>query len=135
MESIDSNSIDSIVAVSVIEHVYNINACFDEIKRVLKPDGTVLITVPFGFPLHDNIDYYRLSPDFFFECFKDCKKVEIIKFGGLFSVIINSLQRPSGKLSKRYLIFKLVGFFIGLIGLKLDRNDGYPLGLGVIIEK
>ena len=33
----------------------------NEIYRVLKPDGILILTAPFSFPVHDKKDYWRFS--------------------------------------------------------------------------
>lgn len=46
VNSLDSNSIGSVISVSVLEHTTNLSKCIQEIYRVLKEDGTFFITVP-----------------------------------------------------------------------------------------
>lgn len=41
-----SNIFDAVIACDVLEHLDSVVAIMDEIHRVLKPDGTVLIRVP-----------------------------------------------------------------------------------------
>lgn len=40
------NSFDVVVCAEVIEHIYDIDHCLTEIKRVLKPGGKAIITTP-----------------------------------------------------------------------------------------
>jgi len=53
------NSVDSLVSVFALEHVYNFEAVFSEQLRVLKPGGRLLLVVPFLY-------YYHAAPDDFF---------------------------------------------------------------------
>ena len=131
----ENNSIDSIVCVSVLEHIYEIKKAIIEIERVLKPGGNLLITTPFLFPYHDNVDYYRFSKDFYLNCFTSIKLKNITKLGGAFSTIVNILQRPCGKLSLRYTVYKTIGFIIALFGIFIDTSDNYPIGYAVYGEK
>jgi SAM-dependent methyltransferase len=56
-------SIDTLLALEVLEHVPDPNLLLAEFARVLKPDGTLLLTVPFLAPLHQMpFDYYRYTP-------------------------------------------------------------------------
>lgn len=56
------NSFDIVLCLSVIEHVYEYQDVIDEIHRVLKLNGELLISVPFFFPLHDEPnDFWRMS--------------------------------------------------------------------------
>ena len=57
-----SASFDTVVALEVLEHVRNPDACLAEIDRVLRPDGRVLLTVPFVAPLHQ-LPWTRLALD------------------------------------------------------------------------
>lgn len=46
-------SFDSIFSSEVFEHVFNLSEIVDELKRVLKPGGHMLITVPFVWDEHE----------------------------------------------------------------------------------
>jgi SAM-dependent methyltransferase len=46
-------SFDSVICFEVLEHVFNINEVISEIKRVLKPGGYLLISVPFAWDEHE----------------------------------------------------------------------------------
>ena len=53
-------SIDSILLLDVIEHLPNPEQCINEIYRVLKPEGKLLLRVPFMYPIHDApLDFHR----------------------------------------------------------------------------
>ena len=47
------NSFDSVFCSEVFEHVFNLDEIITEIKRVLKPNGSMLITVPFSWNEHE----------------------------------------------------------------------------------
>lgn len=53
------NSVDALVSVFALEHLYDFNAVFEEQQRVLKPGGRLLLVVPFLY-------YYHAAPDDFF---------------------------------------------------------------------
>jgi SAM-dependent methyltransferase len=58
----DDFSFDSVICNQVFEHVFNPDEFLDEIKRVLKPGGSVLLTVPFVWDEHEQpYDYGRYS--------------------------------------------------------------------------
>ena len=53
---------DSVLSNQVFEHVFNPDLFLSEINRVLKPDGHLLITVPFVWDEHEQpFDYARYS--------------------------------------------------------------------------
>lgn len=43
----NDNTFDKIICLHTIEHVLRVKRAFEEIARVLKPDGSVLLTYPF----------------------------------------------------------------------------------------
>jgi SAM-dependent methyltransferase len=47
------NTFDAVVSFEVVEHVFNIEEMLSEIKRVLKANGTLLLTVPFAWDEHE----------------------------------------------------------------------------------
>jgi SAM-dependent methyltransferase len=56
-------SFDTVLSTEVLEHVMVPGAVVREMARVLRPDGRLLITVPFLQPLHElPSDYYRYTP-------------------------------------------------------------------------
>jgi SAM-dependent methyltransferase len=56
-------SVDSALATEVLEHCPDPARVLAEIRRVLKPGGVLLVTVPFLWPLHDvPYDEYRYTP-------------------------------------------------------------------------
>ena len=56
-------SVDHVLAAEVFEHVFNASELFQEILRVLKPGGTLLLTCPFVWPLHEEpYDFARYTP-------------------------------------------------------------------------
>lgn len=55
-------SFDVVVLSEVLEHVQEPGAAVQNIHRLLKPAGTLILTVPFLFPIHDQpYDYYRYT--------------------------------------------------------------------------
>lgn len=56
-------SIGTVIALSTFEHVKHFWKGFEEIKRVLKPDGALLVACPFYFYIHNYPDdYWRFTP-------------------------------------------------------------------------
>jgi SAM-dependent methyltransferase len=59
-----SGSIGTVIAMSTFEHVPRFWRGFDEIHRVLRPDGVLLVSVPFHFHVHSYpSDYWRFTPE------------------------------------------------------------------------
>jgi SAM-dependent methyltransferase len=56
-------SVGTVLALAAFEHVPRFWRGFDEVRRVLRPDGAVLVACPFYFHLHAHpCDYWRFSP-------------------------------------------------------------------------
>jgi len=55
------SSLDAVFSNAVLEHVERPWVVADEIWRVLKPGGSVLVNVPFLNVIHDTDDYYRYT--------------------------------------------------------------------------
>lgn len=49
----DDSHFDGIVTFETLEHVFDIDLALSEFYRVLKTDGSILITVPFAWPEHE----------------------------------------------------------------------------------
>lgn len=56
-------SFGTVIAMNTFEHVPRFWRGFDEVHRVLRPDGALLISMPFYFRIHNHPnDYWRFSP-------------------------------------------------------------------------
>lgn len=59
-------SVGTVLAFSVFEHVRRFWVGFDEVYRVLRPDGVFLVCTPFYFHVHAYPhDYWRFTPEAF----------------------------------------------------------------------
>jgi SAM-dependent methyltransferase len=57
-------SVGTVLALNTFEHVQRFWRGFDEIYRVLKPGGALLVSCPFYFHVHDYpSDYWRFTPE------------------------------------------------------------------------
>jgi SAM-dependent methyltransferase len=132
-----SNSVESILCISVLQHVFDINAAIDELIRVLKPGGKVLITNGFMFPVCMVHDYYRLSPEFWNQRLQDENvDYKIISMGNKYSSLENLLMRPYGKIGGvKGLLNKILAIGFKFIGNLIKERDNSPLGVAVIITK
>ena len=91
---------DNIVIFNVLEHVYEIDKAFKELKKLLKPKGKIYISTPFLYRYHSAPkDYYRFTLDFYEKIAKKHKIKIIYKkslgtgpFFGSYSVMHNILN-------------------------------------------
>lgn len=53
---------DTVMATEVLEHVAEVDAAVAEVRRVLRPGGHFLATVPFVYPIHEApYDFWRFT--------------------------------------------------------------------------
>lgn len=135
MSAVEDNSQSAYLCVSVLEHIDDIFAAISEIERTLRPGGRLLITVPFMFPIHDEVDYWRLSKSFFEQYLMSFQFEVFVHFGGKLSSVANLLQRPKRKLGPRFLVYKLIGFLALILAKHFDCIDDAPVGFGLIAIK
>lgn len=147
MKGTSSESIDTIGALELFEHVEQIKEGLDECQRVLKKGGKMILSVPFLYPIHgDPFDFQRWTLAKWEKEFKSrgfvIEKREImgrffLVFAEMIRSLLFSLPRP----------LRILGYFCLLIleGLiLLDRTDfaknnrklaGYQGGYFLILRK
>jgi SAM-dependent methyltransferase len=61
---LESHSIGTAIALNTFEHVPRFWRGFEELYRVLRPDGALLVSCPFYFRIHNfPSDFWRFSPE------------------------------------------------------------------------
>lgn len=75
------SSVQSVYCNAVLEHVAEPQLVVDEINRVLVNMGYGLIAVPFSYPYHDQVDYYRYTDTALYHMFRKFKVVKVIPLG------------------------------------------------------
>ena len=84
----ESDCFDGVICTEVLEHLKEPQRCLSEIRRVLKPGGTVYLSVPQNWGLHyEPHDYWRFTRyglEFLLEE-SDFKIVSVERIGGVFS--------------------------------------------------
>jgi SAM-dependent methyltransferase len=94
------NSFDNIIMTSLLEHVQEPQKVVDEAYRIIKPNGLIVVYVPFMYPIHrDPHDYWRFTDEGLKFLLRNFEIVKAIKIGGFFSVfgtypdfILNNLK-------------------------------------------
>lgn len=86
---LESASFDSVLCTQVLEHVADLSLTVDEIARVLKPGGRLVVTIPFAYNEHGAPhDYRRLSRHGLAKIFApDYETLEIRTQGGVGSTV------------------------------------------------
>lgn len=61
-----SASFDTVVSFNTLEHIFDVRFVLNEMQRVLKFGGELLITTPFLFPIHAHPnDFFRPTPSWY----------------------------------------------------------------------
>lgn len=86
------NQIPAIISKSVFEHLHDPKRAAEEIYRVLKPGGKVLVYTHFIYPYHARAgvykDYFRFTEDGLRYLFRDFSHIEVKKHGGYFLALM-----------------------------------------------
>jgi SAM-dependent methyltransferase len=73
---------DAILCMYVLEHVFDVRAAVDNMRKALRPGGTVLIAVPHIYPYHDEpIDFWRFTEYSLRELCRDFSAVDVRRKG------------------------------------------------------
>jgi SAM-dependent methyltransferase len=115
------NSQEAIVCMAVLEHIENPIKAAGELYRVLKPEGLLLVYVPFLYYYHAEEGYYgdfwRFTPDSLRSIFKPFASVELCAVRGPLETLIR--LSPLG----RYRMFEHVGFVLDRLFGKLSSKQ------------
>lgn len=127
---------DGVVCLAVLEHVYSPQDAVDNIRRLLRPGGFVLVYVPYMWRYHAPRsliyqDYYRFSRDALAYLFRDFQNVTVYPYRGRYSTILNmfGFWKYRVELICGHRLNRLVDYVLGSWG-EADRGlsaSGYYL--------
>lgn len=90
-------SLDGVIMVSVLEHLYDPIRAADEVARVLKPGGIYFSYAPFYHPYHASPhDYFRLTREGYGYLLRDFARVELVSGGNYIAVVNDVLSHAFG---------------------------------------
>jgi len=134
-------SIDVVLITQVLEHIPEPIAVIGEIHRVLKPGGTLLLSVPSIFPQHGSPgDYWRYMPQGLQFILRDFHAVKVQGEAGtvpsIFLVINTYLQLLTSPLPwlQRLLQWTIwpLNNIAGLLAAKIYRGDQFASNYFVV---
>lgn len=92
---VDDQTYDGAILAEVLEHVKNPVAVLKESHRLLKANGTILITAPFMFPIHGHPqDYGRYTGQWYADTLAEIgfSGIEVRRHGSMLSVLANQCK-------------------------------------------
>jgi SAM-dependent methyltransferase len=118
----EAGTFDTVISTEVLEHTPEPAALVAEMARVLRPGGTLILTTPFAFRLHEEPhDFYRFTPYGLAAMVQrvGLRVVETRAFGGVWSVVGHKINS--------YLAFRLarlqgLGQLLGKMGHEPTQN-------------
>lgn len=132
---------DTVLATDVLEHLRNPQFFCDEVARVLRPCGKLLLGVPFLYGIHEEPhDYFRYTRNgLSWLCRQSgLDVVEVTPYGGPLAVVLD-LVGKNVPWSSLALLYQTAANWLAnsAIGVQCDaRNiDQFPLGYCLIARK
>jgi len=146
------NSFDCILCAEVFEHLSNPQKAINEMYRILKPNGKLILTTRFIFPLHDvPEDYYRYTNYGLKHLMKRFNNVNIKEETSSFGTLAILIQRIGFQIDTLYfkpirifwlLLAKFIWLFrniptkeYGEVGIKKKVKTAFTSGYYVIAKK
>ncbi|MEP2550440.1 MAG: methyltransferase domain-containing protein, partial [Marinomonas sp.] len=140
---IADNQFDTIFTSSVLEHIWKHDVFWDEMTRTLRPDGKIILIVPFMYWLHEEPhDYFRWTRH---ALTKACEErglevVELKSYGGGIDLLADLCVRALAAISLT--LAKLIGRPLArLLGHSSMQSRGktarekLPLGYILVAQK
>ncbi len=125
-------SLDGVLMVSVLEHLYDPIRAADQVYRVLKPGGIFFSYAPFYHPYHASPhDYFRLTTDGYRYLLRDFCEVKLVSGGNYIAVLNDITAYPltrSGRMGRA--LSKLIELPLGLLFGALDERTGTKIAVG-----
>ncbi len=112
----EAGSYDTVLCTDVLEHTPEPGNLIGEMARVLRPKGTLILTAPFTFRLHEEPhDYFRYTPHGLTNMLErvGMRVLQIQPYGGLFSIVGHKLN---SFLAFRVAHLQGLGRFLGKMG-------------------
>lgn len=147
LDFLDSNSVDTVLSTDVLEHIHEPALLFSEMARILKPNGHLILSVPFLYWIHEKPHDYHRYTHYMLEGL--CKKnglevIELEAYGGLPEIIFDLLHKGYGFYNLPgkaiyYAILNALGRVLSRMGIvkrmSLRSRTTFPMGYILVAKK
>ena len=125
-------SLDGVIMVSVLEHLYDPVRAVDQVARVLKPGGVYFSYAPFYHPYHASPhDYFRFTREGYRYMLREFSQVEIVSGGNYVAVTNDVLSHAfGGSRIGRGLARVFVEFPLSLLFRAFDAKQNSDIAVG-----
>ncbi len=140
--AIENSTFDSILLADVLEHIYEPKLLVSEMARILKPDGHLVVFVPFYYWIHSEPHDYHRYTEFALRRMSEESGLEVIElqpYGGYMDVYFDLINKYFIKRAfgvKLLLWFaknlKRTGYYKKRAAF---RNASFPLGYILVAKK
>jgi SAM-dependent methyltransferase len=149
--AIEDNRFDTIILSDVLEHIKEPKLLWNEMARIIKEEGTLIMNVPFFYWLHEEpFDYFRYTKHSLKQMANESgfEIIEIQSLGGVPEILADMIAKTIRRVpilgksivgkSISKMIQSLTWLFINTsIGQKASRatRDQFPIAYGLIAKK
>lgn len=134
----ENDSFDAVICFEVLEYIDTPDKALFELSRVLKKNGTLLLSVPFVYREHD--DMLRFTKKYLInQLSKDFTFVECLEIGNAYTVILDIVKDKINKIQTRLLRYLLFIVYLPLVLLieliPKVKSTRYPSGYFIVAKK
>jgi len=129
---VKSKAVDCVKCTELLEHVECPEKVLDEIARILKPGGTLILSTPFSFGIHgDPYDFQRFTGEKLRRMLKDNFQILTLKKQGLYFTVLAYMIKHSIISSKSgikrlfYPLFPMLDLLVKLDELASVQNSRF----------
>ena len=147
LDFLKTNSFDTVICTDVLEHIYRPELLFSEMTRVLKPNGHLILAVPFLYWVHHNAHDYHRYTHFKLKEFCENNKLKVVElntYGGLPEIIYDLVHKGYAHYNFRlsrvfYFFWKRAGYFFSkrsfIKKLSANSREAFPMGYVLVAKK
>jgi len=131
-----NNSFDTVILSDVLEHIPNPSEVIAEVKRILRPNGTILINVPFFYWIHEAPHDYHRYTEFMLRKIVEDQDLRVIKLeplAGGWGVLIDLISKLFGHQPR--IARAVQRFGPKLLAKKIHSRTEFPLAYAMVVKK